>query len=341
MQKRPGRRLKEILFKGISLDSASSRKITLNGRLLVFFFFLLLSVIFWFLTALNKEYNTDLYYPVRFIRFPEGKALINDVPERLHLTVKSQGYTLIRYKIKARLAPIIFDVNSFPLNTIPGKPTSTVYILTDFAKEDIQQQMISEIEILSITPDTLVFQFADVVKRWLAIKPDIRIDFQKQYMLVGPVELHPDSVYVSGPVIVMDTVEFITTERIEYTGVNASINETIKLSQAGNLNYGISEVSVHVPVDKFTEAAFSVPIEVINVPDSLNLKTFPRNVEITYQVGLSDYGNINQHMFRAEVDYLSIENNIGPKLQVNLVKSPEFVKAIQYYPKNVEYILEK
>ena len=96
-----------------------------------------------------------------------------------------------------------------------------------------------------------------------------------------------------------------------------------------------------MPVDKFTEAAFSVPIEVINVPDSLNLKTFPGQVEITYQVGLSDYENINQHMFRVEVDYLSIENNIGSKIQVNLVKFPEFVKAIQYYPKNVEYILEK
>jgi len=341
MQKRPERRLKEILLSGISLSSDPSRKITVNGRLLVFFFFLVLSIIFWFLTALNKEYDTDLYYPVRFIRFPEGKALINEVPDELHMSVKSQGYTLLRYKFKVRMAPIMFDVNSFTMNSIPGKSESHVYILTNFAKQKIQQQITSDIEIISITPDTLVFKFADVVNKRLAIQPDMQVEYQKQYMQVGPVVLYPDSVDVSGPASVLDTVDIIFTEPVSYTGVSTSIDETLKLSLASNLTCDISEVSVNVPVEKFTEGAFNLPVEVINVPDSLNLKTFPGSVEITYQVGLSDYENINQHMFRAEVDYLSIENNIGNKLLVNLVKSPEFVNAVQYHPKNVEYILEK
>jgi len=341
MQQRPERRLKEILLSGISLSNDSSRKITLNGRLLVFFFFLILSIIFWFLTALNREYNTDLYYPVSFIRFPEGKALINEVPDQLHMSVTSQGYTLLRYKLKVRMAPIKFDVNSFSMINVPGKSESYVYISTNFAKQKIQQQITSDIEIISITPDSLVFKFADVVNKRLAIQLDMQVDFQKQYMQVGPVDILPDSVNVAGPATVLDTLEFILTEPVNFTGVNTSIIETIKLNVAGNLTCDISEVRINVPVEKFTEAEFNLPIEVINVPDSLNLKTLPGSVEVTYQVGLSDYENINQHMFRAEVDYLSIENNIGTKLQVNLVKSPEFVKAIQYYPKNVEYILEK
>ncbi len=341
MQKRPERRLREILLSGISINKDISRKVTLNGRLLIYFFFLVLSVIFWFLSALNKEYNTDLYYPVRFIRFPEGKALINDVPERLLLNVKSQGYTLLKYKLKARLSPIVFDVNSFSLNTVPGKSASYVYILTEFAVEKIQQQMTSEIEILSISPDTLIFRFSDKVNKLISVLPDIQVSFQKQFMQVGPTLVKPDSVKVSGPASVLDTLRHILTEHAIFTGVNTSINEPVKLVKSVNLSYSIYEVSINIPVDKFTEAAFNIPIEVVNVPDSLNIKTFPASVEITYQVGLSDYENINQHMFRVEADFLSIEKNIGTKLQVNLVKSPEFVKAIQYYPKNVEYILEK
>ena len=252
MQKRPERILREILLSGIGINKEPTRRITLNGRLLVFFFFLLLSIIFWFLTALNKEYNADLYYPVRFIRFPEGKALINDVPEQLHMNVKAQGYTLLRYKLKARLKPIVFDVNSFSLNTVPGKSTSFVYILTDFAKEKIQPQMTSEIEILSISPDTLVFQFADVVTKWFDIQLDIQVEFQKQYMQVGPVGLHPDSVNVSGPSSVLDTLKFILTEPVHFTGVNTSIDETVALNEENYLTYSLSEVRVNVPVDKFT-----------------------------------------------------------------------------------------
>jgi len=341
MKKRPERILKKILLSGISINKDPSRRITLNGRLLVFFFFLLLSVILWFLTALNKEYETNLYYPVRYIRFPEGKALINKVPERLQMSVKAQGYTLLRYKLKARLAPIMFDVNSFSLNTLPGKSASYVYILTDFAKERIEQQMVQDMEILSIIPDTLVFQFAELVNKWIPVQPDIRIDFQKQYMQVGPVDLDPDSVNVSGPSVVLDTLEYIATEPATYSGINASVDESLSLVHPENLKLEVTRVDIRIPVEKFTEASFRLPIVVVNVPDSLNLKPFPGSVEITYQVGLSHYENINQHMFRAEVDYLSIENNIGNKLQVNLVKVPEFVKAVRYYPQNVEYILEK
>jgi len=341
MQKRPARRLKEILLSGITLNNDPSRKITLNGRLLVFFFFLLLSIVFWFVTALNRDYNTVLYFPVQYIRFPEGKVLINDVPDRLNMNVKSQGYTLLRYKLKSRLSPIVFDVNSFTLNTVPGKSESFVYILTDFAKERIQQQMTSDVEILSIEPDTLIFQFAVMVEAWLKVKPDIEIEFQKQFMQVGPLTLDPDSVLVSGPANALDTLEHILTEFRKYTGVNKSITEKVSLHKHGNLKFNTSDVTIYIPVDKFTEAAFKVPIQVVNLPDSLNLKTFPGTVEITYQVGLSNYEKINQHMFRAEVDYLSIENNIGNQLQVSLVRYPEFVGAIQYYPKNVEYILEK
>ena len=63
------------------------KKITLNKRFLIFFFFLLLSILFWFLTALNKEYVTSISYPVRYIRFPEDRVLVNDIPDRLDLTV--------------------------------------------------------------------------------------------------------------------------------------------------------------------------------------------------------------------------------------------------------------
>ena len=100
------------------------KKITLNRRVLIFFFFLLLSILFWFLTALNKEYVTSISYPVRYIRFPEDKVLVNDIPDRLELNVNASGFTLLRYKLKSRLTPIIFDVNSFispPNNSIFGR----------------------------------------------------------------------------------------------------------------------------------------------------------------------------------------------------------------------------
>ena len=130
----------------------------MNRRVLVYFFFLLLSVLFWFLTAMNKDYPTTISYPVRYIKFPEKKVLVNDIPDRLELSVNAGGYTLLKYKLRSYIDPIIFDVETFSLNRVLGDH-STMYIKTNSAREDITTQL-ADIEIVSISPDTLFFQFA-------------------------------------------------------------------------------------------------------------------------------------------------------------------------------------
>ena len=155
------------------------KKITFNKRLLIFFFFLLLSILFWFLTAMNKEYVASISYPVRYIRFPENKVLVNDIPDRLELTVNASGFLLLGHKLKSRLTPIIFNVNSFSPNTFRNDP-STVYILSSYASNEIARQLSSEIEILDINPDSLIFKFAERAEKTVPVLPSLNFSFEKQ-----------------------------------------------------------------------------------------------------------------------------------------------------------------
>ena len=75
--------------------------------------------------------------------------------------------------------------------------------------------------------------------------------------------------------------------------------------------------------------------------DSLLLRAFPGKVKVSFQVGLSDYETINEHFFRAVVDYSEAGNMLGNKLQVKLEKKPEYIRSVNFTPKTVEYILEK
>jgi hypothetical protein len=337
----PGKKKKIFLLWEKFFRSVNVKKITLNNRLLIFSFFLLLSILFWFLTVMNKEYETVLSYPVKYIRFPKGKVLVNDVPERLDLSVQSRGFTLLRFKLKSRLVPIIFDVNSFSLNTIAGKKPLTMYILTDYAIEKIQQQLSSEIRVVSISPDSLYFQFADMHSKKIKVTVNLDMEFEKQYMQVADMIIKPDSVMISGPGTMIDTIEYAGTIPKKMTGINENVELDMKLQPIENVEYSVDEVSITIPVEKFTEVAIKIPIEVLNVPDTLFLRMFPNEVEIVYRVGLSDFGKVNEHMFQAVVDYADKENNIGNKLKVDLRKAPEYVMITDYHPKNIEYIIEK
>ncbi|MCK4853079.1 MAG: hypothetical protein KAT31_02430 [Bacteroidales bacterium] len=316
------------------------KKITLNRRVLVFFFFLLLSVLFWFLTAMNKEYMTSISYPVRYIRFPENKVLVNDIPDRLELAVNAEGYTLLRYKLQSRIAPIIFDVNSFALSTVLGDP-STVYILTSYAKDRIVKQLSSEIEILDISPDTLFFQFADKVSKKIPVEPSLEISFEKQYMQVGPYLVEPDSVTISGPEMIIDSIEMVATVPVTMSNVNRSFDMELEMQPLNKIEYDPLEVWIQVPIEKFTETSVKVRIEVINMPESLLLRPFPPAVTVSCQVGLSAYETLNEHLFRAVVDYAEVGNMLGNKLQVQIIKMPAYIRSVNFTPKSVEYIVER
>ena len=316
------------------------KKITLNRRVLFFFFFLLLSILFWFLTALNKEYVTSISYPVRYIRFPEDKVLVNDIPDRLELNVNASGFTLLRYQLKSRLTPIIFDVNSFSPNNFRNDPSS-FYILSSFAKEGISMQLSSEIKILDIRPDSLIFRFAERVEKQVPVNLRLSLSFEKQFMQVGPCLLEPDSVTLSGPEVIIDSIYAVETEELVMNGVNESFDLEMKIRPINKVDPDPVEIWLQVPVEKFTEANLQLPIEVVNLPDSLILRTFPGVVNITCQVGLSAYETLNEHLFRAIVDYADAGTMLGSKLQVNLVRVPDYIQSLNYTPKSVEYILEK
>lgn len=339
-EKEPGNRKLGDLIKRFA-RGADRKKITLNRKVLIFFFFLLLSVLFWFLTALNKDdYVTSISYPVRFVRFPEDKVLVNDIPDRLELTVNASGFTLLSYQLKSRLTPIIFDVNSFSPNRFSNDPSS-LYILTSKAKDDIARQLSSEIDILDIHPDSLIFTFAARIQKMVPVIPILDLSFEQQFMQVGPYVLEPDSVMISGPEVIVDSIMAVNTEAFSKSSIDESFNQELGLLTVNKIDINPVEIWLKVPVEKFTEANFTIPIEVINLPDSLVLRTFPGKVNITCQVGLSAYESLNEHLFRAVIDYGDAGSMLGSKLQVNLLKVPEFIQAVNYSPKSVEYILEK
>ena len=334
---RPGKSfLQEKLMK-----KQGRRLLTLNKRLIIFFFFLLLSILFWFLTVLNKDYDTILSYPLRYTRIPGELVLVNDVTDRLDLDVQSRGFTLLRLKMQSRLSPLALDVNSFSLQSVPGESPIVLYLVTNLIVEKLQQQLTSEIRIKSVFPDTLMVLLTERYAKKLAINLDLDLEFERQYMQVGKLKITPDSVTVSGPKSIIDTLTSIKTIPEKLTGLRKSITLELDLESIDKLAYSLKEVVINIPVEKFTEESIEIPIEVINMPDSLFLRTFPANIEITYRVGLSDYKKVNEHMFVAILDYSAKESSIGNKLAIELVKVPEYVQVTNFSPKSVEYLIEK
>lgn len=312
----------------------------IDHKILVYLVFVGIATVFWFLNELNNTFNTTISYPIKFTHLPNNKSLVNKLPEEIQLSINTDGYTILKYKLSPISFPVSVNVEKHSGN-IDDVEIKQYKLQTRYIRKAINRQIPNYIEIVDIFPDTINFEFANLITKKILIKPDITLEFRQECMLNGDVTFTPDSIEIRGPNTILDTLQAVYTKHHVFLKLNKKIKQEITLKKINELEYKDKKVKINIPVSKFTQLNFDLTVEAINVPDSLNLKTFPRKVKVSCIVALSDYNKIKADDFIIEVDYLDIKHLLGGKLSLNLKHSPFQAKSISYYPEGVEFILDK
>jgi YbbR domain-containing protein len=135
----------------------------------------------------------------------------------------------------------------------------------------------------------------------------------------------------------LDTLSSVRTEHLDLGELTRNYSDRVRLSPNHDLTYDVSRVNCTIDLERFTELQVRVPIEVLNLPDSIMLQTFPSAIKLNCKVGLSKYERIEEYPFRAVVDYNKIEEG-GKVLNVNILNLPDFLLGYEYAPKSVEFL---
>lgn len=311
-----------------------------NQRLIIFIFFLIVSTVIWYLSKLNHEYSTSLSYPVRYESLPKGKVLVGEPPRKIQLKVKAFGYTLLKCKLGAALSPIELDLNKHLSYAYEGTKVKQ-FVLTYRLRNSVVKQLGSEILLEGIEPDTLNVELADMVSKRVVVKPNVEVGFEQQYMQSGYLDIEPDSIIISGPKSIIDTIKVVQTKSVKLKKLDQKVSKKMSLIPINQVSFSRRSVMLSVPVEKYTELTVKVPVGIDNQPDSVKLLFIPKAVDVKCNVVLSKYFTLSPSMFKADVDFNQIGTSLNKKLKVKLSIVPEFVKMVDYSPKYVEYIIEK
>ncbi|MBE0667913.1 MAG: hypothetical protein IH593_09620 [Bacteroidales bacterium] len=311
------------------------QKLQFRKKILMFSVFLIISASIWMLNALSKNYTSIIEYPLIYTDFPEDRVFVGEMPEHLDLQINAHGYALLRYKMFRKPVPISFKISAFNMNQ--RSDSSSAYILTRYLRDQISTQLPAELQLLEIKPDTLHFQFTERVTRRVKVRPDLAFSVDNQFTIKDEIQLFPDSVDLTGPDLILDTMDFASTERMDLGLLTRNFRDKVKLKQIPELLYSVSRVDCSIELERFTEMQVPVSIEVLNLPDSILLQTFPSRVILTCRVGLSKYDRMESHPFRAVVDYELIDERTKV-LNVNVQNLPLYLLSYEYSPKSVEFL---
>ncbi|MBA7517651.1 hypothetical protein ES705_09705 [subsurface metagenome] len=317
----------------------------IQQKYLIFLFFLALSILAWFIRALSDTYDADIKYPVKYTNLPPDKVLLQAPTEKLLLRVRSDGYTILSTKLISK-PPIDYDVNAFLLFSLSIDSTS-VYTLTKYNRERLSLELNKKnkkFEILDISPDTLFFNFSRVKRKKICVKAqlkDMNTMFAQQHMLNGSVYTIPDSIEVTGPSSIVDTLSYMTTKLLHLVNLSDTTEKKVQIQKLSRLTYSLSKVKVVIPVDEFTESEFTIPVTQKNVPDSIILKTFPKTIKVKYLITLSNFDKVSSEMFEPYVDYDEIDIDMNSKIKIKLDSLPPYVHNVNITPRSAEFLIER
>lgn len=319
----------------------NTEKIASNKKLLVYVFFVGIATIFWFLNALGEEYTTTVNYPVQYVNLPQNKVLTNKLPKQFALKVTAYGFDLIRYKLSTAFLNNPFDVGFYTNNRLKNKNLQNYSLATSQIVSRFEKDLSSSIRLISISPDTILFEFSPIVDKRVPVHFNVSTSFDQQYMLDEAIYPEVDSVVVKGPGSILDSIYFVETEELVLTDLNKTVKKNISLKQIEGIEFSQRKIEITVPVEQFTEEKMNIPVKVSNLPDSLLLRLFPGDVKVSYFVGFKKHDKVSVDLFDIRVDYNQAMEDGSNKLKIELLRNPSFVTNVRYYPQEVTYLIEK
>lgn len=298
----------------------------------VFLFFLAFSGILWLLVQFSKTYTYVVDIPVKFENYPKDK-LIEKKGDKLSIQLEQSGFQLAWLKFAN--PEIALD-----LSELPAEEDELVYSIPEHRSEWSKKIPIDLNRIDFLNKEIKIpFQLKSVKK--VPVISRVNVSYAPGYSSEDTPVLQPDSIQISGSKEILDTVQAVYTREVNLKQIDKNITQPVKLDHSsGQFTLYQEEVNYQLPVEKFTERTFEIPLEMVNVPANTEVVLFPPTVSVTFMVSIRRYNQIKEEDLKVVCDYKEIledQNFFIPQL----TKQPSWIKNTNVSPKKIQYIVKK
>lgn len=314
------------------------KKVWKKRKVKLFFVFLLCSFFAWFVSNLSESYTSNATFDLKFKGIPEDKMLLGASQEKLEVKLEALGFQFFRFNFNNKTVTI--DLAKVQ------KQGERYFIVPNQYQQQIEKQLSSSMRLLQIVEDTIFFDFQEVTTKELPVKPIIEMNFDQNYFLDGVVEVAPPTISITGPANEVNGILELMTLKIELDDLTSDFSKTVfvvKPDSMFNTRFSEDKVSISGKVSKFSEKIIEVPIQVLNLPENMSIRTFPDEIKVLCKAKMSDLKNLSAADFTVIADYQEVdnENTKSNMLSLSLQKVPQSVFRASLLEKRVEYILRK
>ena len=304
-----------------------------KGRdILLYLVFVIISFAFWAILSLNNLIQDNYKVRFRITGIPQGVTMINDYPREFNVTVKNNGYVLLKYMI-----------GDNPEITVDFKEYANGNGQILISRQELEDMLVAEFgsgtSIVSFSPESLSIKYTSLPGKKVPVEifGDYVANFQ--YVVNGEIVAVPDSVTIYSDAGNLSAINKVRTEKIISRNLTDSLYVKIAIQNIKDVRAVPDSVDVMIPVEPLVTKRSSIPVIVKNLPENVSVVVLPSYVQVSYLLPMSLYNDRLDDKFEASVDYGDIQGNKA-KLPVRIEIAPEIYQNIQLETDSVEYVIE-
>jgi YbbR domain-containing protein len=206
----------------------------------------------------------------------------------------------------------------------------------------LEEQVNINFEKARFIQESLSVEFQPKKNKWVNVRPRIDLNYAVGYSAGELVSLQPDSVQVSGPENIIDTLQNLNTVYLKINNINTNVSGRVKIdtTNLGMLSFYNTEVTYSQEVEKFTEGSVKVPVEILNKPEDTNIAIFPKEVLVYYQVNLKQYEMVKAENFRVVCDFNDIDDG-DDFIIARITEAPLMVRNLRLNERKIQFVIKR
>ncbi len=178
------------------------------------------ALVFWLFNAFNKNYATNVRFPLRFEYNHDLFVPVKALPHQININVSGNGWDLFRDRLGWKL----------PELSIPLEHPLELKKIVGASLPPMLQHQLGKLHINYLVTDTLRLQLDEKDFHRFKVVVDLNgFSFREGYGRVSPVVVLPDSVTLEGPKSILHTMPDSLTVSISGKQVNQNFSDDVEI----------------------------------------------------------------------------------------------------------------
>lgn len=301
---------------------------------LTFLFFLTLSTAFWCFEAFKEVNTVEISVPLRLTNIPENVVVTTELPKDVRITLRDKNSSLFFYRYFQTMAPVEIDFSHY------ANPSCHVRLPKEDVRRGLKSNFETSTELLGLRPDTLEYFYNYGTSKTVETRLQGKLAPADGYYIVRQ-ELHPALATVYATERQLDTISAALTLPYYHTDLTESFSTQIYLQDVKGAKFLPDTVHLSVEVDRLVEKTLALPVQPLNFPEDVRLRTFPMKVNVTFQVGMKEFRNVTETDFKLVLDANDLTDATANTCAVRIVEQPAAAFRLRLSQSEVEFLIEK